>query len=69
MFTRRQALKRLIMAGTGALFTGLYTWRVEPHWLEFTYPVLPIHNLPPELEGKTLAQITDLHVGREVDDN
>jgi len=57
------------VAGTGALMTGLYTWRVEPHWLELTYPVLPIWGLPPELEGRTLAQITDLHVGPKVDDD
>jgi predicted MPP superfamily phosphohydrolase len=69
MLTRRKALKTLAMAGTGALMTGLYTWRVEPHWLEFTYPVLPVWGLPSELEGRTLAQITDLHVGPAVDDD
>ncbi len=69
MLTRRQALKTLAVAGTGALMTGLYTWRVEPHWLEFTYPVLPIWGLPPELEGRILAQITDLHVGPKVDND
>jgi len=67
-FTRRKALTALAVAGTGALMTGLYTWRVEPHWLEFTYPVLPVWGLPSELEGRTLAQITDLHVGPKVDD-
>jgi predicted MPP superfamily phosphohydrolase len=67
--TRRQALKTLAAAGTGALMTGLYTWRVEPHWLEFTYPALPVWGLPAELEGRTLVQITDLHVGPKVDDD
>jgi predicted MPP superfamily phosphohydrolase len=69
MLTRRRALKALLVAGTGAAMTGLYTWRVEPHWLEFTYPALPIANLPAGLEGKTLAQLTDLHVGPAVDDD
>jgi len=69
MFTRRQALRSLFAAGTGALVTGFYTWRVEPHWLEFTFPTLPIRELPRELEGKTLAQLTDLHVGPQVDDD
>jgi len=69
MLTRRQALKSLLAAGAGALATGLYTWRMEPHWLEFTYPTLPIRELPPELEGKTLVQLSDLHVGPEVDDD
>jgi predicted MPP superfamily phosphohydrolase len=56
-------------AGAGALMVGLYTWRVEPHWLEFTRPALPITGLPRELEGRSLAQISDLHVGPKVDDD
>lgn len=68
MFTRRRALKSLFAAGTAAALTGLYTWRWEPHWLEFTYPLLPVRGLPAELEGRTLAQITDTHIGPEVDD-
>ena len=69
MFTRRRALKSLFAAGTAAAFTGIYTWRWEPHWLEFTYPALPVRGLPPELEGRTLAHITDTHIGPEVDDD
>jgi predicted MPP superfamily phosphohydrolase len=69
MLTRRRVLKSLFAAGTAAALTGLYTWRWEPHWLEFTYPVLPVRGLPPALEGRTLAHITDTHIGQEVDDN
>jgi predicted MPP superfamily phosphohydrolase len=65
--TRRQTIK-LLAAGAGALALGLYTWGIEPHWLEFTYSDLSVVNLPLELEGCTLAQITDLHVGPAVDD-
>jgi hypothetical protein len=68
MFARRQALRVLAAGGSSALVVGRYTWRVEPHWLEFTYRPLPIASLPPELEGHTLAQISDLHVGPRVDD-
>ncbi|HET8922447.1 MAG TPA: metallophosphoesterase [Candidatus Acidoferrum sp.] len=68
LVTRRTMLRSLAAAGCGGLALGLYTWRVEPHWLEFTYPDLPIKDLPRELEGKTLAQISDLHVGPKVDD-
>ncbi len=67
MPTRRQALKSLLAAGAGTLLTGFYTWRIEPHWLEFTAPALPISGLPSALEGRTLAQLSDLHVGPEVD--
>jgi uncharacterized protein len=68
MLTRRRALKALTAAASSAAVLGLYTWRVEPHWLELTYPALPIRGLPRELEGRTLAQISDLHVGPKVDD-
>ncbi len=69
MVTRRQALRALAVAGTGTLALGLYAWRIEPHWLEFTCPVLSISGLPRELEGRTLAQVSDLHVGPKVDDD
>src|SRR5262249_12449327 len=68
MLTRRGVLRSLLLGAGGALATGLYTWRVEPHWLEFTYPSLSIAGLPSELEGRTLVQLTDLHVGPAVDD-
>lgn len=67
--TRRHALRALAVAGSGAAVLGLYTWRIEPHWLEFTYPVLPISGLPRELEGRTLAQLSDQHIGPKVDDD
>ena len=69
MLTRRRALKSLLVAGTAGVLTGLYTWRVEPHWLEITCPALPVRGLPPLLHARTLAQITDTHIGPEVDDN
>jgi uncharacterized protein len=65
---RRQALKTVGIAGASALAVGAYTWRFEPHWLEITHPLLPISGLPAELEGRTLAQVSDLHVGPQVDD-
>lgn len=46
---------------------GLYTWQVEPFWLEFVEKNMPIANLPKELEGKTLMQISDIHVGNRFD--
>jgi hypothetical protein len=69
MVTRRHALKTFAIAGTGTVALGLYTWRVEPHWLELTHPNLPIKGLPTELEGRTLAQLSDLHIGLKVDDD
>jgi uncharacterized protein len=57
---RRKFFKRLF--GTG-LVAALYTWQVEPFWLEFVRIKMPIKNLPKELVGKTLMQISDMHIG------
>ncbi len=57
---RRKAIKTI--AAIGAV-TGLYAWQVEPFWLEFVKLKMPLKNLPNHLEGKTVMQISDLHVG------
>src|SRR4051812_27692293 len=46
-----------------------YTVGVEPHWIEVTSRELPIRDLPQSLEGKPLAQLSDLHIGPEVSDS
>lgn len=65
---RRSFLKTagLTTAGLGVT-TGLYAWRIEPFWLEFVHRDMPVRNLPPDLEGKTLMQISDIHVGNRFD--
>jgi predicted MPP superfamily phosphohydrolase len=45
------------------VLAGLYTWRVEPEWLEVVERRLPVARLPPDLAGRTLVQLSDLHVG------
>ena len=56
------------LIGSG-LLTGIYTWQVEPFWLEFVHLKMPIMNLPEGLIGKTLMQISDIHVGNRFDYN
>ena len=53
--------------GAAAAGTGLYTWSIEPHWLDLVVRPLPVRNLPLGLNGQTLAQISDVHVGPRVD--
>jgi predicted MPP superfamily phosphohydrolase len=65
--TRRGFLNLLRRGGLGALAVGLYTWQIEPHLVEVVERHLPIHGLPAGLAGRTLAQISDLHVGYIVD--
>lgn len=56
------------MLGAG-LLTGVYSWQIEPYWLEFVRVKMPVNNLPKSLEGKTLMQISDIHVGARFDWN
>lgn len=55
-----------LAAGT-ALGLGMYAWRIEPHWVEVVRRELPIAGLPSSLVGRTLIQLSDLHVGPVVD--
>ncbi|OIQ30831.1 MAG: phosphoesterase [Bacteroidetes bacterium MedPE-SWsnd-G2] len=47
--------------------TGLYAWQIEPFWIEFVNVPMPLLNLPEKLKGKTLMQISDIHVGNRFD--
>lgn len=60
---RRTFLKAGIGLGSAAVLGGLYAWQIEPFWLEFVKLDMPIKNLPQELVGKKLIQISDIHVG------
>ena len=60
----------LMLAGAGAAGgVGLYTWRIEPHRLEIVRRPLPVRALPPALTGRTLVQISDVHLGTRVADD
>jgi predicted MPP superfamily phosphohydrolase len=67
---RRTFLKVLGGSLTAAAAgTAFYAWRVEPHWVEMVHVPLPIRGLPASLRGRTLVQLSDIHVGTCVDDN
>lgn len=68
MISRRAFLRTATAAGASALGVGLYTWQVEPHWLDIVRRPLPMHDLPDRLRGATVAQLSDLHVGPQVAD-
>lgn len=57
---RRRFFKYIF--GSVTILLG-YAWQVEPFWVEFVHRKMPIKNLPPDLEGKTLMQISDIHIG------
>ena len=62
--------RRFITLGASALgvaaATGLYAWQIEPFWVEIVRRPMPLANLPQELVGKTLLQVSDIHVGPNV---
>lgn len=65
---RRKFIIKTLWGVTGAgLLSGLYTWQIEPFWLEFVKVKMPVKNLPDDLVGKTLMQISDIHIGKRFD--
>jgi predicted MPP superfamily phosphohydrolase len=66
VLTRRQFLALGGAAVAGAAGVGLYAWQVEPHWVEVVRRAMPLEFLPAALEGRTLLQISDIHVGPKV---
>jgi uncharacterized protein len=67
---RRQFVLRSAITAVGAS-AGIvgYTIGVEPHWLEIVRRDLVIAHLPNALNGITLAQVSDIHVGPSVSDD
>ncbi len=67
---RRKFIQKMVLGaiGIGSL-SGLYAWQIEPFWLEFVKKKMPVSNLPTHLIGKTLMQISDIHVGNWFDYN
>ena len=65
--SRRQFLVRGRSVNRGRRW--ILHWRIEPHWLEIVRRPLPVRGLPTALAGRTLVQISDVHVGPRVDDD
>jgi predicted MPP superfamily phosphohydrolase len=66
MLSRRRFLQgTAALAGTG-LATATWARWGEIHWVEFVDHPLPLADLPPALEGVTLMQLSDLHIGPQV---
>jgi len=68
--TRRGFLRWLGLLTGSLAATGLGGWKytsdVEPWWLALERIGVPIAGLPAALEGLTIAQLSDLHWGKDV---
>lgn len=62
--TRRRAFQAVAGGGVAvpATIFGWARWW-EPHWLEVNHAPLAIPHLPPAWRGKTIVQVSDLHIG------
>jgi predicted MPP superfamily phosphohydrolase len=68
LMNRRKFIKRTFWGTVGVGFlSGLYAWQIEPFWLEFVNKKMLVKNLPDSLIGKTVMQISDIHVGNRFD--
>lgn len=66
-FSRRKLLRYSLAASCVGL--GGYVWQIEPRWTSYDQRTLAVPGLMPDLVGKTLIQLSDLHVGRQVADD
>ena len=57
---RKTFIKRLLQVSAIGALPVLYSWQIEPFWVEFVQRNLPIKNLPGHLIGKRLMQISDM---------
>lgn len=65
--TRRKLLRYSLAAS--CLGLGGYVWQIEPRWTAYEKRTLAIPGLGQNLVGKSLVQISDLHIGRHVSDD
>lgn len=64
---RRSLLKAALALPIAAAAIGTYAIKIEPYWVEHVRLPMPIKNLPANLIGRTLVQISDMHIGDRVD--
>jgi len=63
--------RKFLKLGLGALVSGavacvsgpLYVTQIEPRWIEITRLDIPLPSLPAALDGFTISQLSDLHLG------
>jgi len=46
-----------------------YAYGIEPHWIDVVRRRLPTANLPADLIGRKIVQISDIHIGESVSDS
>jgi uncharacterized protein len=62
--SRRRFLQSAAGMSLAAVGVGEYAWQVETWWFEIVRQELALPGLPDAFAGFTIAQISDLHLGR-----
>jgi predicted MPP superfamily phosphohydrolase len=64
MNTTRRAFLKIALGGIGTVALGpIYATQIEPRWLEVVRLVMSIPHLPFALDGLTVVQLSDFHLG------
>jgi predicted MPP superfamily phosphohydrolase len=66
---RRKWLRGALASVAGLAGMVAYTIYWEPHWVQVVRRPLPIASLPETLVGKTLVQLSDIHISSRVSDD
>jgi predicted MPP superfamily phosphohydrolase len=62
--TTRRAFLKIALGGIGTVALGpVYATQIEPRWLEVVRLVVPLPHLPLALDGLTVVQLSDFHLG------
>lgn len=69
MKLRKFFFKTLLALLSLSIILLIYVWRIEPRWVEWNYITMPIKNIPDTLIGKNIVQISDIHIGEQVEEN
>lgn len=70
--TKKISRRKVLGLAAGGMLAGAagvlgYTFRIEPHWVRVDHRRMLFPNLPKSLEGLRIVQLSDLHVGPQVD--
>ena len=69
LWRRRWVLRTLGVSAIAGVGTLGYAIGVEPHWVEIVRRPLPVGGLPPSWSGRTVVQLSDLHLGPQVSED
>ncbi|HAU36812.1 MAG TPA: hypothetical protein DCX07_03735 [Phycisphaerales bacterium] len=62
LFSRTGVKRMLWSAAKTVALGGMFVWSFEDHWLRIERREMPLRGLGPDLDGATIAHVSDLHL-------